>query len=521
MRRICQSDFRPIAVNIVEGSSSIAGAHGRRIPLPLGAEATAPVVVAAAALSAALLWLAGASGPLGWLAWVALVPVAAITLGGPPTPLRRLAVPLAYALHLELLLVPALPFGIADGEWGEPPLPVLVGDSPVLLAALVAVPALTALLWALRFGQPWPILGAIAGPAAAWTALELVRVKLDPAGIWGPLFTSQRATAPGDLGALAGPYALTFAIVAANYALALAIVGRGRARPAGAAVAVVLVAGAALLPPGGASSDRQVTVAAIQPGYDTAEDGHPVLRFFKPSTYRLASLDLIRDLGKLTRAAADRGARLVVWPEAAVWADPREPGSIGGALEQLARETGATLVVPYFVPERAQGATIVVEPGAGLGRSQPKQRPMWFIGEDGGNKTPPRPAPAAGERIGTMNGVDNQDPGLAATLARRGASVLTSSTHDWKQLAGAQRPLSRFHARATGVDGRPLAGAGRALRRTVVTATVRPAEGPRLAAHVGDVPGWLAVVATGLALATAAMARLRRRGRRAGRGTEV
>jgi apolipoprotein N-acyltransferase len=183
--------------------------------------------------------------------------------------------------------------------------------------------------------------------------------------------------------------------------------------------------------------------------------------------------------------------------------------------------------VPYFLPEHGEGATVTVEPRTGIGRSQPKQRPMWFIGESGGNKTAPRPVRAAGARIGTLLGVDNQDPDLAATLARAGASVLASSTHDWPQLAETQRAFAQFHARATGLPviradwrfgsaiydagGRLLADAGDARRRATVVATARPALRATTAAGIGDVPGSTAVVATVLALAVGAARRCLRR----------
>jgi apolipoprotein N-acyltransferase len=494
----------------------------------------APAIVAASSASAVMLWLSSGSGAFGWLAWVALVPVAVVVLSERAAWLQRLAVPLTFALYLELLVVPALPFGVAEGHWGGPPLPVLVGDSPVVIAAAVAVPALTALLWALRFGQPWwrsgpagaVMLGAVFGPAIAWTALEFVRVKLDPAGLWGPLFLSQRSSAAGDLVALAGPWGVTFAVVATNYAIALAIVGPRAARVA-APIVIVLLGGAMVLRAGDAGDDRSLTLAAVQPGYDTTEEDRPELRFFRPGTRARAALETIHDLGRLTRAAADRGAALVVWPEAAIWSDPRPAGPVREALEELAHETATTVVVPYFLPGRGQGATVVVEPRTGVGRSQPKQRPMWFIGEDGGNKVAPRPAPAAGTRVGTLLGVDNQDPGLAATLARRGASVLASSTHDWAQLADTQRALAQFHARATGLPvvradwrfgsaiydaaGRPLADAGRSLRRATVVATARPARRPTTAARLGDAPGWTAVAGAVLALALGAARRHVRR----------
>ena len=208
------------------------------------------VSIGAAVVTATLLWAASPAGGAGPLAWIALVPVATVVLSASGTRAARLAVPLAYALYLELLLVPALPFGIASGQWGDATVPVMVGDSPVLAVALLAVPLFGALLYLIRFGEPWgaELLGprlsmaaAVLVPAVAWTGLDLLRAKLEPGGSWGPLFLSQVDPPASDLAALGGPWLVTLAIVAVNYGLALALVRR---RPAPALVPAVAVAAA-------------------------------------------------------------------------------------------------------------------------------------------------------------------------------------------------------------------------------------------------------------------------------------
>lgn len=470
--------------------------------------------VAAGLASGLLLWLSSPAVGAGWIAWVALAPAAAAALRWPDSSAGRLAVPLAYAVYLELLLVPALPFGLAGGQFSQPPLPVLVGDSPVLLVALVLVPLAGAALYALRFGQarvlaPGVLLVAV--PALAFTALDLVRLKLDPGGLFGPLFASQHDMATARLAALGGPWLLTFAIAAAGYALALALV-RGRALVAATGAALLTAAAVAV---GGPSGDGgALGVAAIQPGYDTAEDDRRELRFFEPGSYELAALDTIQDLGALTRRAADGGAELVVWPEAALWVDPARTPDARSALVRLAAETGASIVVPYFLRGPRQGAAVVVTPDGAISAPRPKQRPMWFLGEDSGDKAPARPVRAGPAVIGTVLGVDNQDPGLAARLRRDNAAVLVSSTHDWEQSARYQRALAQLHAAAADMPviradwrygsaiydagGRQLADAGRAKRRTVVAARVSPGTGGSPYATVGDAFGWAALAATAL-----------------------
>jgi apolipoprotein N-acyltransferase len=240
--------------------------------------ALAPLLAAVA--SGVLLWAAAPAVGIGALAWIALVPAAALGLALPRTRIGRAAVPVAYVVYLEILLVPALPFGLARAQWGEPPLPILVGDSPVLVVALLVVPLAGVALYALRFPQPL-LCGAVTDvrtglvavlvPAVFWTALDVLRTKFDPGGVWGPLYLSQEGAWSASAAALAGPWLLTFALVAVSYALALVLVTR---RPRLGVLPLALVAalvGAGLLAGRPDDPGGTVRVAAIQPGYDTAE----------------------------------------------------------------------------------------------------------------------------------------------------------------------------------------------------------------------------------------------------------
>jgi apolipoprotein N-acyltransferase len=480
--------------------------------------------VAAALASALLLWASSPSMGLGWLAWVALAPVAAASLRVPPGRTARVAVPLAYVLYLELLLVPALPFGLDRNQWGEPVVPILVGDSPVVPVALLAIPLFGLLLYALRFPQLLPCvphgLGAVACvvvPALAWTGLDLLRTKADPGGLWGPLFLSQHDTGAAGLAALGGPWLLTFAIVVCNYSLALlALRGRQVLAPVAASVVLALLPVAGLGALDETGTGLKVTVAAVQPGYDTAEFELPVLHYLRRAyrNHERATLDLVGDLAPLTLEATRRGARIVVWPEATAWVDPDHNRPAEDALGELARETGAALVVPYFRRSLAQSAAAVVRSDGSLTRPQPKQRPMWFLGEDDANRAPARPVslrtagfPAV--RLGTLLGVDNQDPAPARTLAAQSADMLAASTHDWEQMAVQQRAFSQLHAAALHVpviradwrfgsavidaDGRIVAQASSGKHRTVVVAEVTRGSGATPYARIGDTAGWAAL----------------------------
>jgi apolipoprotein N-acyltransferase len=496
--------------------------------------------IGASVLSAVLLWVASPAVGAGWVAWFALVPVAAVVVGSAGTVAARLAAPLAYAIYLELLLVPALPFGIAEGQWGDTSIPVMVGDSPVVPVAVLAIPLFGLLLYLVRFGEPWgadlvgPRLSTAATvvvPAAAWVALELVRVKLDPGGAWGPLSLTQADTPASELAALGGPWLVTLAIVACNYGLALGIVRR---RPAPALVPAAAVVAALLVAPaldGDAGESKPVRVAAVQPGYDTAEDETEpaLLSHWENGSFNLAARDLIRDLGGMTRRAAGDGAELVVWPEAVTFVDLRERRGARSRLADVARSAGVPIVAPYFDHGSKRGAAIVAAPDGSVSGPRPKQHPMWFLGEEGGGAPAPRPIAAAGTAVGTLLGVDVQDPGLARRLAAEDAGLIASSTHDWRQLATQHGALAALGAAAAGVpvvkadwrygsaiydrEGRVVADTGEDRRRTVVSADVFPGA-PTPYAHVGDVVGWASLALAVAAWLAASVPRLATRRRR-------
>jgi apolipoprotein N-acyltransferase len=476
--------------------------------------------LAAVAATGLGLWLASPSVGIGWLAWVAIVPVATIALREPEErPVgARLVVPAAYLLWLELALIPDLPPGIAEDQWGDPVIP-LIADTPAPFVAVLVLPALALVLALIGFGLPWAAhrlpakldaLAAVAIPALAWTALEVVEVRTLPGGWWATVAAGQATTPGARLATLGGLYLVTLAIVAVNYAIALAIVRRSRVAAAGAALLVAVVVAATALAPVTTVGDADPTlvVAAVQPGYDTAEDV-PATRAFTRRHYVRAAHEIAEDLEPLTREAAAAGARLIVWPEATIWVDPATP-SVRERLTELAADTRATIVISVFRPGPATSSVLVVRPDGTLSDPVPKQRPMWYLGERGQDAGPARSIVAAGTRIGTMPGVDNEDPAVARALVADGARVLVAVTHDWEQLAVQQRAFASLHALATGVplvrsdwrfgsgiwaaDGTRLAGETVSRERTALTATVSRGR-PTPYVAIGDLVGDVALIA--------------------------
>lgn len=472
----------------------------------------------------------------GPLAWFALIPAAFAAMRLGATRLGRLAVPLAYTIYLELLLIPALPFGLTRNQWGDDPVvPILIGDSPVLITAIVIVPLAGLALYLLRFpfllGRPesgrggWIALVAV--PSFAFAALDFLRASFEPAGLWGPLFLSQEDTVALRLAELGGPALVSLAIAFVSLSMAFALVyPRRRLVALAAPAACALAATIGLALSGSGERGATVTVGVVQPGYDTAQFELPVLANFRQPGRddELGTLDLIADLSPLTLEAARSGATIVVWPEATGWTDPFTSETTQRALRELASESGATLVVPYFLRARAHGATVIVARDGSITRAQPKQRTMWFLGEKSDNRVPPQPVVVDGVAIGTMLGVDSQNAAVARRLARAGADLITSSTHDWEQLAPQHAAFSRVAAVALDVpiaradwrnvsaiyraDGSVAATTGRETRRAVAVAEIEMGAGSTAYTTTGDFVGWLAVGLSGAALAFSLLGRL-------------
>jgi apolipoprotein N-acyltransferase len=148
---------------------------------------------------------------------------------------------------------------------------------------------------------------------------------------------------------------------------------------------------------------------------------------------------------------------------------------------------------------------------------------MWWLGEHSDARGQPEPLLAGDLKIGTLLGVDSQGSRVAVRLAGRGAELLVSGTHDWRQSAVQHRAFEQLAARAAAVPlvradwrygsaiyderGRVLADAGEGLERTTVVANLRAASASTPYASLGDLVGWVAVAVVGFA----ALLRLRQR----------
>ncbi|BFU96692.1 MAG: putative Apolipoprotein N-acyltransferase [Nitrospira sp.] len=272
-------------------------------------------------LSAGLLICSLPSPDVGWLGWVALVPlmVACHDLA----PLR--------AAGLGLLFGIVSSFGIYGWLFEVPAFDL---RHAIVLALYVAIyPTLwcAAVAWVARRHAPLILTGPI-----LWVVADYLRAHAGFLALpWGTLAQTQHSNlAVLQIASLGGEHAVTFFVALGNVALAGLILGIDRRSAVIAIIALVLTHlwGATVLfnQPQGAN----VSVVAIQPNIQladrTTEDG------------REASLGRLEELTR--RVAADRPS-LIVWPESAIPGELRSDSILTARLQRLVDEIETSLIV--------------------------------------------------------------------------------------------------------------------------------------------------------------------------------
>jgi apolipoprotein N-acyltransferase len=511
----------------------------------------------AAAASGLLLAAAYPRPDLQLLGFVALVPLL-VSLQGcrPARALRR-----GYACGVVFFGILLYWVGGVMVDYGGLPWLLAVPILALLIAYLATYVALFALLVAAAWTRLGPV--ALAGAPFVWVALELARARLLTGFPWGLLGYSQYRNLPLlQAAGLGGVYLVSFLVLGVNAALALLVVrarGAGDAGPRGglaAAGALLLLAGAAhaagavalAAPPGGATGPP-VPVAAIQANV-------PQERKWSAA----AAGAILADLDRLTRQAAEAGARLIVWPESSspysIRVPARDRDDAGaprvvpheaylGRLLDLAAETGTTLVigtVDYRVvdgglrafnsaarlgPDRSLGPVYDKIHLVPFGEYVPLQRLLFFVDRMArgaiadfapGASADPLPTPWGG--AATFICYEAIFPELVRRLAAADPAFLVNITNDaWfgrtsapaQHLAMAvvravetRRDLLR--AANTGISA-VIDPRGRIVARTrlmetaVLKASVTPRAGGTPYVRSGDAFAWACVI---LALAQAA-----------------
>ena len=392
--------------------------------------------------------------------------------------------------------------------------------------------------WVARFGVvPWILLAAIEGlaaagtvalilplrhraglprvvhAAAAWTACEWVRT-LGPFGVpWAQLGHSQSNILPvAQWASVGGVEFISFALALVSAALADTL-ARGRKRFANfrlvLAVAAVLLVLAGLgygraravesLTGQGPKMRVALVQASVQADLRSSDVNEPITP--QQREQYMAAHEA------LTRQAARKNPRLIVWPESAVPGDPVLEFDLRDRLAALARECSAWLVVgAHHYTERGDvNSAFLVSPEGRFSGRYDKVHLVPFGEYVPGRKWLPLlnrynvltsdVAPGnhftvwrLPEAIGPMICFESVFPHISRTLRRRGAGLLVVITNDawFGKTAAAEQHLQigRFRAIEQGIsvvraaasgiscailpDGRVVRRAGLATRQALV-----------------------------------------------------
>jgi apolipoprotein N-acyltransferase len=460
--------------------------------------------LAAALLSAALLWGGTGLDPAWWLTWLAPWPVLAFAVRAP----GRAAAAAAFAAWagggLNLWSYYRTTLGV--------PLPVVLVAMALPAIAFAAVVALTSAL--AQRGRP--VAATLALPAG-WTAFEHLLSRVSPHGTFGSLAYTQMDCLPViQLAAVLGISGITFLLTLVPSALAvvgLPAAGRDRARIAGVASALVSLVlgygGWRLLHDDGARAPVTVGLVATdrpdQPVPGETDEGQA----------------LVDRYVRAAEALGARGARIVVLPETIVKVTAAGAEAVASRFAGL---TSAGTTVVLGADRTAEGhetnAAMALSPGpARLYAKQHLLQPFESRYRPG-NELVLLDAPSG--RLGLAVCKDMDFPDLGRRYAERGASILLVPAWDFTAdgwlhsrmavLRGVEGGFAVARAarggRLTLSDdrGRILAEATSADAEVAsLLAAVRPGAGGALHARLGDAFAWLCcgVLAWVVALALA------------------
>jgi apolipoprotein N-acyltransferase len=413
------------------------------------------------------------------------------------------------------------------------------GIDPVLAAAIAALLIAFLALFTALFGLVQAQLVARYGARAlllapfVWTSAELARTYLFGGFPWALVGYSQTSVLPlAQLASLTGVYGLSALIVFVSAAAALAVSGRGRERwltPVLAAGLVAVCAGWGSMRIAGGALAR--SGAPVQVGL--VQGNVPQDRKWDPAF----AAGILRDYLDASREAADRGARLIIWPESAT------PFYFHGtpqaeAIRMLAREKGVWILLGSDEldparPSIAYNAAFLVRPDgstAGVyrkvrlvpfGEYVPFRRLLFFAAplvEAVGEFSPgdaPVALPFAGGPLSTAICYEVVYPALIREGVLEGSRLLTTITNDawfgrssapyqhFEMAAMRAIEQGRYLARSanTGISGvvdpygRVIA-ASDLFESDVIVETVRLLEGRTIYARMGDVVAYASVLLT-------------------------
>jgi apolipoprotein N-acyltransferase len=395
---------------------------------------------------------------------------------------------------------------------------------PVIFGAIVFLTDLGARAFHNRTTYRWLVLSGALG----WVGVEMIRSLIPVIGTWGFIayayyrqpWLIQPVSVFGVFGLSLVTMVVSFAL--GQYALAwfdrrwrydsdLHPVDMRHARRwligAGALFAAWTILSLGLL---SSSGQRSIRVAAIQPDYKSFwTDEELATNILSPERYQATYQQLLDRLLEQTRAAAEQGAELIVWPEGALNVDPQIVAT--QVFRDLAAESNAYLVIPYGVADRNE-VTILSPDGQFLG-VYGKNHPVIFVNERSRTRgTYPTYSTDLGE-IGTIICYDLDFTDTARRVARNGATMIAVPSGDWPGIADKHYAHLVFRAVENRVamvkadhsyDSAIIDPYGRIVdsvvstsgQQAILISDVTIVDADPLQRHLGDWIGWFSLAGT-------------------------
>ena len=408
----------------------------------------APLVAGSLAVASGVLALvADWSAPQPILAWFAPVPVLAATLRRREHDPWWLGLLFGLLAHVPVLhwawLNPTWPLGATFGAYAGL-VGLRIGQLEVLAKTARRTPTLA------------PLAFAAAVTLSEWL-LELARLAL-----W---WTWAAPLAPVEwlhgVSALGGAYLVSFVVALGAATLALLIALPARAAVAAAVATAVAVAAASVL---GARSHpeiaRRVRVAAVVHRLDPA-----IAARWDAGEVRhddtLAALDAYAGL---TRLAAERGVRVVVWPEYAVHVGGDDLPLWNERVGHLAAETRATIVAAFIDVAGGGNRALLATPEGEVATYTKQYLAPGIESTWQRPGSAPFGAVTAEElRVGTRICYDAEYPSGFRAATRAGVQLVAIPSRDWRGIEVAHAAPVPFRASENGLGVVRATRGGRSL----------------------------------------------------------
>ena len=190
-----------------------------------------------------------------------------------------------------------------------------------------------------------------------------------------------------------------------------------------------------------AKGNDTITVAAV--GTDSEASGLPLPTKEKTEQTKAA-------LFKRTRTAAEGGARIISWNEAAIFIMPEDEKQWINSIKELAAELNITLVASYVTPIsqsplRYENKYQFIDSSGNITHSYLKHQPV--PGEPAvQGKSPLKVADVNGTKVGAAICYDYDFPYLAKGYGKLGADMVMLPSSDWRGIDPLHTEMAAFRA---------------------------------------------------------------------------